>query len=65
VDAALTKRFVFAERYALLLRVEAFNLFNRTHFATPIRILEAPAFGRAVATSVPPRQLQFALRFQF
>ncbi len=65
VDAALTKRFVFAERYALLLRVEAFNLFNRTHFATPIRILEAPAFGRAVATAVPPRQFQFALKFQF
>jgi hypothetical protein len=65
VDAALTKRFVFAERYVLLLRVEAFNLFNRTHFATPIRILEAPAFGRAVATAVPPRQFQFALKFQF
>ncbi|OYT72051.1 MAG: hypothetical protein CFK52_06025 [Chloracidobacterium sp. CP2_5A] len=65
VDAALTKRFIFSDRYALLLRVEAFNLFNRSHFATPIRILEAPAFGRAVATAVPPRQMQFAVKFQF
>ncbi|MGQ9896670.1 MAG: carboxypeptidase regulatory-like domain-containing protein [Acidobacteriota bacterium] len=65
VDAALTKRFAFAERYALLLRVEAFNLFNRTHFGLPVRVLEAPAFGRAVATSAPPRQIQFALKFQF
>lgn len=65
VDAAVTKRFTFSERYALLLRVEAFNLFNRSHFGTPVRVLEAPAFGRAVATAVPPRQMQFAVKFQF
>ncbi len=65
VDAAVTKRFSFSERFALLLRVEAFNLFNRSHFGIPVRILEAPAFGRAVATAVPPRQIQFAVKFQF
>jgi hypothetical protein len=50
---------------ALVLRVEAFNLWNRTHFATPVRILDAPSFGRSVNTAFDARQIQFALKLTF
>ncbi len=65
VDMAFNKRFNFGERYALSLRAEVFNLFNRTHFGIPVRLLEAPGFGRSTATSAPPRQFQFVLKFEF
>jgi hypothetical protein len=58
VDLTLTKNFRVREGHDLLLRVEAFNLFNRSHFATPVRILEAPSFGQSISTSLNPRQIQ-------
>lgn len=65
VDMAVNKRFLINDRYALTLRAEIFNLFNRTHFGVPVRLLEAPGFGRSYATSAPPRQFQFVLKFEF
>jgi hypothetical protein len=64
LDLALEKKFVIKES-SLKLRLEAFNLFNRTHFAIPVRVLEAPSFGSSVATSLPARNLQIALRYSF
>ncbi|KAF0249580.1 MAG: hypothetical protein FD167_1017, partial [bacterium] len=64
LDLALEKKFVIKESN-LRLRLEAFNVFNRTHFAIPVRVLEAPAFGSSVATSVPARLLQVAVRYSF
>jgi hypothetical protein len=64
-DVALFKNFRLRGEQSLLLRVEAFNLFNRTHFAIPVRILEAPSFGSATETSLNARQLQFALKYIF
>ncbi|HZS08274.1 MAG TPA: carboxypeptidase-like regulatory domain-containing protein [Blastocatellia bacterium] len=64
-DLTLIKNFRVKEGWSFVLRIEAFNLFNRTHFGLPVRILEAPAFGRSVDTSVNPRQVQFALKFAF
>ena len=65
LDLALTKTFPVRERTNVLLRAEAFNAFNRTNYAIPVRILEAPAFGTSVATSTPNRILRLALKFQF
>ena len=65
VDASLQKRFVIREPYTVQFRAEAFNIFNRTHFAIPVRILEAPSFGRSVDTYLNPRQIQFALKYVF
>lgn len=50
---------------AITLRLEAFNLFNRSHFGVPVRVLESPSFGSAVNTSVPGRIVQLALKYQF
>jgi hypothetical protein len=64
-DFALVKNFNVSEGQSVLFRVEAFNLFNRTHFAIPVRVLEAPSFGSSVDTSLNPRQIQFALKYVF
>ncbi len=65
MDLAFVKGFRLREGTLLDARIEAFNVFNRTHFGVPVRILEAPAFGSAVDTSVNARQLQFALKLSF
>ncbi len=65
VDLTVMKSFRIKEGQDLILRVEAFNLANRSHFAIPVRILEAPSFGRAVNTSLNPRQIQLALKYTF
>ncbi len=64
-DMAVIKRFRFAEQGSVEVRAEMFNLFDRTHFGIPVRILEAPAFGRAVETSLNSRRIQFALKLNF
>jgi hypothetical protein len=65
VDTALSRRLKLTENQALFLRLEAFNLFNRTHVGRPVRILESPGFGHAIDTAVPARTLQFALKYTF
>jgi len=64
-DFTLIKNFRVREGHTLVFRAEAFNLMNRTHFGIPVRILEAPSFGRSVNTSLPARQVQFALKYVF
>lgn len=64
-DLTLIKNFRVSETNFLVFRFEAFNLFNRTHFGTPVRILEAPGFGNSVDTLMNPRQIQFALKYIF
>jgi hypothetical protein len=65
VDVGLAKRFAFTDRHVLTFRAEAFNLFNRTNFGVPTRVLEAPGFGSSFATSAPPRSFQFVMKFDF
>lgn len=64
-DLALIKSFQLRGSHYIVFRGEAFNLFNRTHFGIPVRILEAPSFGRSVDTQLGPRQIQFALKYVF
>ncbi|HKX30812.1 MAG TPA: carboxypeptidase-like regulatory domain-containing protein [Blastocatellia bacterium] len=64
-DLTLIKSFRVTEGQTIVLRAEAFNIFNRTHFAIPVRILEAPGFGRSADTYLSPRQIQFALKYVF
>jgi len=64
-DVTLIKSFRITAEHSLVLRIEAFNLWNRTHFGIPVRTLEAPSFGRAVDTSLSSRQVQFALKYYF
>ena len=64
-DLAVIKNFQLGGSHFIVFRAEAFNLWNRTHFGVPVRILEAPSFGQAVDTQIGPRQVQFALKYVF
>lgn len=64
LDLALGRNFTLFTQQ-LQARVEGYNVFNHPNFGIPVRILEAPAFGSAVNTIVPPRIVQFALKYVF
>src|SRR5581483_11880758 len=64
-DFTLIKNFRVKEGQSLIFRVEAFNVFNRTHFGVPVRILEAPSFGTSTDTVLAPRPIQLALKYVF
>jgi hypothetical protein len=72
VDWALQKNARFTESKALVFRIEAFNIFNRTQAGNPGTTLTSPAsFGlitsglnRTIGTGTS-RQLQLAMRFNF
>ncbi|MFN6203031.1 MAG: carboxypeptidase regulatory-like domain-containing protein [Acidobacteriota bacterium] len=64
-ELSLNRNIQLRGGHLLTLRVEAFNLWNRTHFGIPVRVLEAPSFGRSINTLISPRQIQFALKYAF
>ncbi len=53
------------ESQSLLFRAEFFNAFNTPQFANPGGTLGNGTFGRITSTSVPNRQIQFALKYMF
>jgi hypothetical protein len=65
LDLALVKSFRLSERHSAMIRLEAFNAFNRANFGVPVRILEAPAFGTSTNTRIPARMLQIAVKYSF
>ncbi|MBV9926749.1 MAG: TonB-dependent receptor [Acidobacteria bacterium] len=65
INLALVKAFRFDEARSFLVRTEFFNLTNRANFGVPVRLLEAPAFGRATSTLTPGRRVQFFLKYVF
>ncbi len=64
-NAALVKTIKVSEGMKLILRAEAFNLFNRTNFGIPVRLLEFPSFGRSTDTVTPNRRIQFGAKLVF
>jgi hypothetical protein len=64
-DAAMHKRFYLGDKKYVQFRVEAYNLFNQTHFDLPTTDITNPNFGIIRTTKGSPRSLQVALRFQF
>jgi hypothetical protein len=65
LDFALSRILFSQDNTKVRVRAEIFNVFNRTHFGIPVRILESPAFGRSQSIIVPPRTIQFALKYSF
>lgn len=65
VDLALWRTIRLTETTRLDVRMEVFNVFNRTHLGIPVRILESPGFGRTYDTQVPARSLRIAAKFMF
>ena len=47
LDMSLRRTFGFNEQVNLLLRVDAFNIFNRPNFANPTGVLSSANFGRS------------------
>jgi hypothetical protein len=65
VDLAAVKRVALPWRTSNVeLRVEAFNLFNRTNFMVPNGNRSAAAFG-TITRTYDPRQLQLGLKMNF
>ncbi|MBI4445735.1 MAG: TonB-dependent receptor [Acidobacteria bacterium] len=71
-DLVLTNTFKVAEQAAIQFRGEFFNLFNRTNFGIPDRVvfdartgLVSPTAGRIRTTSTTSRQIQFGLKVLF
>jgi hypothetical protein len=65
LDMVLHKRFTVRENQFLQLRLEGYNLFNKTRFALPDNNLSSSSFGTINSTQGNPRLFQFALKYQF
>jgi hypothetical protein len=66
-DMAVAKTLPLRESRSLLLRVEAFNVFNHAQFFGPQSVdgdIGSSTFGNVVSAA-PPRILQGALKFSF
>lgn len=67
-DIAVSRDFgVFGqiERRRLEFRTEFFNAFNHAQFSDPGTALGTASFGQITSSSVAPRIIQFALKYQF
>jgi hypothetical protein len=65
MDASLHKRFYLKDDRYVQLRIEAFNVFNNTHYGLPGTNLNRGDFGIISRTIGSPRSLQVALRLKF
>lgn len=66
-DLAVSKRFKlpWSESQRLTFRAEAYNVFNSNYFDAPDLDITSPTFGRITRSLTSPREIQFALRFDF
>ncbi len=67
VDTSLQKTFrtPWAEGHELRVIWQAFNAFNHNSFALPAINITATTFGQITGSASAPREMQFALRYQF
>lgn len=65
LDFSTMKYFRVKENVRVQFRAEFFNLPNTTNYGLPVNNITSPLFGQILATSTPPRQIQFALRLEF
>jgi hypothetical protein len=67
VDMGLHRSFVLPVEKPMQLefRAEAFNLFNHPMFSNPVSAIDLVNSGAISSTSVPNREVQFALRLSF
>jgi hypothetical protein len=65
-DFSLSKTFKMpAEGHRLQFRAEAFNAFNNVNFINPRLRLTSPSTFGQFSDTTPPREMQFALRYEF
>ena len=63
-DASLSKKFAITERVSLSLRIDGYNLPNRTNLLEPVMDLASNNFGKSTDT-LPAKAYQMALRVMF
>jgi len=64
LDVSVIKQFVWNTK-RLAFRTDVFNFIDRANFGIPMRLLEAPGFGKAASTVTPGRRVQFSLKYEF
>ncbi len=64
-DISLIKNTKITEALNLQFRAEAYNVFNHAQFNPPVNDRSQATFGQIQNSSVPPRIMQFALKFLF
>jgi hypothetical protein len=64
-DASISKLVHIGEKQSVQFRSEFFNIFNHPQFGNPGLGANASTFGQITSTSVSPRVIQFALKYQF
>ena len=64
-DASIFKNFSLPGESTLSFRAEFFNISNTTSFNAPNATIDATAGGSITSTSVPSRDIQFALKYNF
>jgi hypothetical protein len=66
-DTSLIKNTRIRERHIVQFRAEFFNFFNHAQFSNPTNLaVSTPGtFGQITTTSVGPRVVQFALKYNF
>ncbi|MBO0719406.1 MAG: carboxypeptidase regulatory-like domain-containing protein [Blastocatellia bacterium] len=67
LDTSVLKNFrlPWSERQSLQFRWESFNALNNNAFALPLNNISLPTFGQVTSSASNPREMQFALRYQF
>lgn len=67
LDMLISKKFKmpWSETHRLTFRAEAYNVTNTNFFTSPDLTLNSTTFGRITGSQSTPRQLQFALRYDF
>ncbi len=64
-DASIFKNFSLPGESTLSFRAEFFNISNTTSFSAPNATIDATSGGQVTSTSVPSRDIQFALKYNF
>jgi hypothetical protein len=65
-DFAVAKSFRMPwEGHSIQFRAEAYNAFNNVNFISPSLALSNPAIFGEYQNTMPPREMQFALRYEF
>ncbi len=64
LDTSLQKQWPLRESMNLQFRVDAYNTLNHPNFNLPGRTFGASNFG-VISSALDPREMQFALKFEF
>ena len=64
-DTSIQRMFKFAERYSATVRLDIFNMFNRSNFGLPDTNVVSATAGVISTLGGDPRIMQLSARFAF